>query len=112
VLTFPGNPVSALVSFEVFGRPVIRRLAGEAVVVPPLSTYPVAAGWAATAGRIRFLRARREQAADGRVVVRPLAGQGSHQARTLADSDCLVVVPAGVDCLAEGDPVQCLVLDE
>ena len=96
MLGLPGNPVSAAVTFELFGRPAVlalqgaaqvhrRRIAmrlGEDVVTPePLETY---------------LRVRLADAADGIPVATLSGGQGSSMLRSLTDADGLAIVPVGV----------------
>ncbi len=111
LFTLPGNPVSAFVSFEVFVRPVLRRLAGR----EPVFRQPVPAVLAgpakSTPGKREYLRAALTTTAEG-LVAAPLTGQGSHQLATLARADGLVVVPEDVTALSTGEHVDVLVLAE
>lgn len=103
VLTFPGNPVSALVSFEVFARPVLRAAAGY----PPVTAemLPLATDLTSIPGKRQFLRG----ALDGRTVV-PAAGRGSHLVAGLAAADVLLDIPADTVSLEAGDLVKVLTL--
>ncbi|MCK0091012.1 molybdopterin molybdotransferase MoeA [Rhodococcus sp. F64268] len=103
ILTFPGNPVSALVSFEVFARPLLRDLAGLPAVVS--GTRPLADGIKSMPGRRQFLRAR----LDGDNVV-PLPGHGSHLVAGLATADALIDVDPDTTTLESGDLVKVLPL--
>ncbi|NLU60947.1 molybdopterin molybdotransferase MoeA [Rhodococcus sp. HNM0563] len=103
ILTFPGNPVSALVSFEVFARPLLRDLAGLPAIVP--GTRPLADGIKSIPGRRQFLRAR----LDGDNVV-PLPGHGSHLVAGLATADALIDVDPDTTTLESGDLVKVLPL--
>jgi molybdopterin biosynthesis enzyme len=120
----PGNPVSTFVTFELFVRPAIRRLAGipverlvrttdHAVLLDPASKSP---------GRRAFLRVVAERDAagtpvrdsSGRVRVRlagGTSGQGSHVLSALAVADGLAIVPETSDTLAAGSPVDLWWLD-
>jgi molybdopterin molybdotransferase len=120
----PGNPVSSFVTFELFVRPAIRRLAGlspgrllrapdRAVLLDPVSKSP---------GRRAFLRvvAERDEAGGpvrderGRVGVRLAGGgrgQGSHVLSALAIAEALAVVPESDDSLPAGAPVELWWLD-
>jgi molybdopterin molybdotransferase len=115
----PGNPVSGFVTFELFVRPAIRRLAGHrrllrdgdaGVLLEPVSKAP---------GRRAYLRAiaERDEAgrpvrdAEGRVRVRLAGGQGSHVLSALAAADALAVVPETVEGLPAGAPVDIVWLD-
>ena len=103
VLTFPGNPVSALVSFEVFARPALRAAAGYP---PPVTEMlPLATDLTSIAGKRQFLRG----VLDGRTV-RPAAGRGSHQVAGLAAADVLLDIPADTVSLEAGDLVKVLTL--
>lgn len=109
----PGNTVSAMVSFELFARPGLRRLMGH----PPARVFrrPIRAIAAADLrrrpdGKTHFFRVRAELGADGRWLVRPAGGQGSHQLWAMALADALAVVPDG-DGVPAGSEVDVLLLD-
>jgi molybdopterin molybdotransferase len=96
VIGLPGNPVSALVTFELFVRPLIRAMVGLDgdgrlhVRATPMERM------GKDAARRAFLRvtAWRE---DGGVRARPAGGQQSSQLRPLAEGNALLVVPEGAD---------------
>ena len=111
IFTLPGNPVSAFVSFEMFVRPVIRRLAGHRDLHRRTETAVALQSWTAPAGKVQVARAELVARDDGTPGVRLSGGQGSHQLGSLAVADALVVVPADVTRVDEGDLVRCLVLD-
>lgn len=100
VIGFPGNPVSAQLSFELFVAPALRAIAG----LPPARAerMPLAEPVRSIPGRRQFLRGRRTE--DGRAL--PVGGPGSHLVAALAASDLLIVVPEEVTELAAGDPVD------
>ncbi|MGO4202450.1 gephyrin-like molybdotransferase Glp [Rhodococcus sp. TAF43] len=99
VLTFPGNPVSTMVSFEVFLRPLLRRAVG----LPAVPTEDAVLGHAVTsiAGKRQFLRGRRTDTG-----VEVVSGPGSHLVAAFAWADVLIDVPAAVTSLAAGDRVK------
>ncbi|WP_431953093.1 molybdopterin molybdotransferase MoeA [Nocardia lijiangensis] len=99
VLSFPGNPVSTMVSFEVFARPILRHLSG----LPPVRTseVPLRAAVRSPAGRRQFLRGRLVE--DG---VEPASGAGSHLIAGMAWADVLIDIPAETTELAAGAPVR------
>ncbi len=105
VFGLPGNPVSSLVSFELFARPGLRLMAGWS---QPYRT--LLAGVAATDmqrradGKTHFVRVRIDSGPDGTLLARPAVGQGSHQLAATAGADALAVLPDG-EGLSEGDPV-------
>ncbi len=104
-LGFPGNPVSCLVSFEMFLRPVLASLFGS-----PAPRIPVRARLGhslASPGHKHQVR-RGTLRPDGTVHLE--GGESSHLMHALAGSNALVHVPAGVSALAEGDEVEVWVL--
>jgi molybdopterin molybdotransferase len=111
IFTLPGNPVSALVSFELFVRPAIRRMRGEQELHRPTVTAVAVEGWTSPAGKRQFVRAVLEPV-DGGFGVRPVAGgHGSHLVAQLAEATCLAVVAEDVTDVKPGDPVRCMVLE-
>ncbi|WP_448006376.1 molybdopterin molybdotransferase MoeA [Agromyces bauzanensis] len=100
VIGFPGNPVSAQLSFELFVAPTLRAIAG----LPPAASERLALAESLTSvpGRRQFLRGRRTD--DGRALV--VGGPGSHLVAALAASDLLIVVPEDVTELDAGAVVD------
>ncbi|NKY86157.1 molybdopterin molybdotransferase MoeA [Nocardia veterana] len=99
VLSFPGNPVSTMVSFEVFARPVLRALSGLRAV--PVHDVPLVDSVRSPAGRRQFLRGRLTDAG-----VRPVSGPGSHLVAAMAQADVLIDIPAEVTAVAAGAMVR------
>jgi molybdopterin molybdotransferase len=110
IITLPGNAVSAYVSFEVFVLPAIRTLMGRTPVSRPLVEARLTEGVRSPAGRRQFLRGRLGAEADSAVVA-PVGGAGSHLIGSLAEADCLIVVPEAVTSVEAGERVQVLPLD-
>ncbi len=111
VITLPGNPVSVYVSFEVFVRSALRRLAGERrdAVEPRFLPARAAASWRSPAGREQFMPVTitREGVTP---LVHPASrrGSGSHLVGGLAGADGLARVRAEVTEVAAGDAVEVL----
>jgi len=110
VFGLPGNPVSALVSFEVFVRPALRRMLGAAQVHRPVVSAVAAETLRSPVGKRSYLRVRLE-VRDGAYVVTPVSGPGSHLVAGLARANALAVLPEAVDEVAAGSPVQVMVLE-
>jgi molybdopterin molybdotransferase len=108
IITLPGNPVSAYVSFEVFVRPVIRRMAGHAELYRPTVRATLGASLSSPAGKMQFARGVLE-VVDGRYVVTPVEGQATHMLGGLARANSLIVVPPASTGVAPGE--QVLVVD-
>ncbi|WP_105031566.1 gephyrin-like molybdotransferase Glp [Arthrobacter ruber] len=99
-LGFPGNPVSAIVSFEMFLRPALHQLTGVPAPRPVLEAVLVDA---LDSPRAKH-QLRRGLYRDGKVAL--VGGPDSHLLHALAASNCLVHVPEGVAALAPGDRVE------
>lgn len=109
VFTLPGNPVSVLVSFEVFVRPALAALAGhryEPVTLPAV----VLRGWDSPDGRQQYHRVRIQRDVSGQYAVEPVGGPGSHLVGGLATADGLAIVPAESTHVDTGSQVPVLLL--
>ncbi len=111
VLSLPGNPVSAHVSFEVFVRPLLRRMLGARDVRRRTVRAVLASDVTSPAGRRQLLRARLGWDGAAPVAV-PVGGPGSHLLGALARADALVDVPAATTHVAAGETVTVLDLRE
>jgi molybdopterin molybdotransferase len=101
----PGNPVSALVGFELFVRPAVRALLGETPAVRPFRAGRLAVAVRRLGARDQLVRSR-SSFEDGEVVLEPVQGQESHMIVRAASADALVLVPRGDGELAEGESVR------
>ena len=110
IFTLPGNPVSAYVSFEVFVRPVLRKMLGEPQLHRPVVTARVERGWRSPAGKRQYTRVELRRETDG-PVISPIGGHGSHLLADLAHANALAVVAPEVTEVAPGDQVRCLLLE-
>lgn len=106
----PGNPVSSFVTFELFVRPVLRRLGGHTELSGRERVRARLRERVAKApGRRAFLRVRLERGpAEWQASL--AGGQGSHVLSALAAADGLAIVPEERDALEEGEQVEVIVL--
>ena len=104
-LGFPGNPVSSLVSFEMFLRPALTAAAGAPRPRTQVQAR-LAAPLGSPAGKHQL---RRGRYTDG--TVEPVGGPGSHLIHALAASNALIEVPVGTEHLPAGAEVTVLLLD-
>lgn len=110
LLGLPGNPVSAAVTFELFGRPVIRMMLGHTRLVRPQVDVIVEDGISERAMRRHYVRARVEWR-DGRFVAHTTGNQGSHIMTSLLNVNALVIVPEGGVEVHPGDSAKAMMLD-
>lgn len=110
VFGFPGNPVSSMVSFELFGRPALRQAMGHTDLDRPIVRGIADEDFARRDdGKTHFARVVAAFADDGRVHVRSSGGQGSHQLGAMAIANALAVLPSG-DGVAAGADVDVMLL--
>ena len=111
IFVLPGNPIGALLSFDVFVRPLIRRLMGHSklhhrIIEARLETTVDGAGDDA-----RYVRAHVSR--SGNVpAVKSLENDNDHPLAGLGTADALIVVPAGTVRLNAGDTVKVMQLDD
>jgi molybdenum cofactor synthesis domain-containing protein len=96
VFGLPGNPVSSMVSFELFARPALRRMMGRLDAERPhllaIADEPLPRE---ADGKVHFQRVIVSQQGDGAWHARSAGGQGSHQLMAMATANGLAVLPDG-----------------
>jgi molybdopterin molybdotransferase len=105
----PGNPVSSMVSFELFARPALRQMMGHRVLDRPRVRAVAPDGLGRHPdGRLQFFRVSLRWEGSG-FIVRSAGGQGSHQLTGMAAANALAVVADGPG-IAPGGEVETIVL--
>jgi molybdopterin molybdotransferase len=106
VFGLPGNPVSSMVSFELFARPGLNVLAGTLRVITPTVRAIAHEDFKRRPdGKTHFVRVLAEWGDDGRLHVRSSGGQASNLLRAMALANALAVLPDG-DGVRAGDDVE------
>lgn len=123
VFGLPGNPTSAYVGFEVFVRPVLRKMQGHTALERPRVTARLAHDVRKRAEKRYYLRARIRPAAGAAAGEGPSAGEapglevelaGSQSSALLSAAhrgNCLLVLEAGESHFSAGSLVECMRLD-
>jgi molybdopterin molybdotransferase len=106
----PGNPVSSMVSFELFGRPAIYKMLGRSDWQRPVVRAIAEERIANTDARRVFARAIVTQR-DGRYYAALTGPQGSGILMSMAQANALAVVPEDVPGVEAGDEVDAMLLD-
>jgi molybdopterin molybdotransferase len=107
IFGLPGHPISAMVSFEQFVVPALRRLEGEDSVEPYLGVTVSAflsRNVASREGRTDFVRVRLEER-DGRLIAVPVLGK-SGMTSAMVRAHGRITVPQDCEGLYKGDLVQ------
>ena len=110
VFLLPANPVSALVVFEVMVRPLIRMSLGKRQPLRRVIQARTLAPITSVAGRKGYLRGQLMRDQDtGEYLVQALGGApgaSSHLLATLAEANCLVIVPSEAEQIRTGEVVD------
>lgn len=111
VVGLPGNPVSAMVTFEVFLRPGLRRMLGDPTPHRAAVEVALAADHRHKTGRIELARATVRRDAAGLVAaMHPLQGSGSLP--SMVGVDAFVILPADQAEFRAGDRLSAILLEE
>jgi molybdenum cofactor synthesis domain-containing protein len=112
IFGLPGNPVSTRVSFEMFVRPALRRLAGHRklertainmVLDCPMPRKPD--------GKLHLVHVDSRIHDDGRMHIESASRHGSHLLNAVAKANALAMIPDG-EGFETGDVVRTLLLDD
>jgi molybdopterin molybdotransferase len=108
-LGLPGNPVSAMVSFERFVRPAILKMAGHSRLDRPTLSVTMLEDITSD-GRESYIRAVVTREGSG-YYARTTGGQGSHIMTSLVKANALLIVPEGRKRVAAGESLPALMID-
>jgi len=106
VVTLPGDPIAAYISFELFVRPMIRTMLGAATIHRPCVRAKLERGVSSTPGKRSYLRAILSE--DGKSVA-ALADQ--EELTTLSDANCFIALSENDSDLKAGSEVTVVVLE-
>ena len=107
----PGFPVSALVSFEVFVRPALLKMAGHSTFHRPRRQVVLAHDVQHSSARTEFQRVMLSRSEDGTLMAESTGVQASSRLLSMRDANGLIVLPHGQGDFAAGSVVEALVLD-
>ncbi len=106
VVTLPGDPIAAYVSFELFVRPMIRTMLGAATIHRPCVRAKLERAVSSTPGKRSYLRATLSE--DGKSV---LALADQEELTTLSDANCFIALSENDSDLKAGSEVTVVVLE-
>jgi molybdopterin molybdotransferase len=109
LIGLPGNPVSTLVGFELFVRPALLKMQGRTDLERPRMSAITEDKLTNPPHLEQYFRGIARRSGD-RILVRLTGDQGSHVLRSMADANCLIVVPQGISEVAAGAAVDILPL--
>jgi molybdopterin molybdotransferase len=111
VVGVPGNPASAMVTFGLFGVPLLRAMQGDAQPFPAFARARMTRAHAHDPGRLEFARAVVSQA-DAGFSVTTLGNQASGAVTTMAQANALVCIPETATGVGAGDEVDVLLMSD
>ena len=105
VLILSGNPVAAVIGFEVFGRPLVCKMLGMSKEDPrPIVKAVMARRITSALGRKTYVRVRVAMK-NGELLAEPVSAKGSGSISTMTQSNGYVVVPENREGVGEGETV-------
>jgi molybdopterin molybdotransferase len=109
VIGLPGNPASAMVTFELFARPALCRMSGDAHPFRREVAVPLAVAYAKDDNRAHVVRCRIRRAGSG-PVLEPLAKQGSAMLTSMIGVDAFAIIDGPARTVEAGTVVPALVV--
>lgn len=111
IFGLPGNPVSTRVSFEMFVRPALRRLAGHRVLQRPTLNMVLDCAMARKPdGKLHLVHVTSRVHDDGRMHIENASREGSHLLSAVANANALAMIPDGHG-FTPGDVARAMILD-
>ncbi|KAI0198044.1 molybdenum cofactor synthesis domain-containing protein [Astrocystis sublimbata] len=110
IFSLPGNPASALVTFNLFVLPSLHQMSG--ISPPGLAKVPVILGhdFSLDKSRAEYHRAVVVVDTTGRLVATSTGGQRSSKVGSLRSANCLLCLPSGKEPLKKGEKVDALLI--
>jgi len=109
-LGLPGNPVSSMITFELFARPAMLKMMGKTNLTRPTVDVIMESRIKNSDGRRIFARAVVRKEGD-RLYAKTTGPQGSGILTSMSMANALVIVPEDVAAVKEGDVVKAIMLD-
>ena len=110
MMGLPGNPVSAMVAFEMFARPAIRAMLGRKLLARPVVEGTLTAPIYNTDGRRVYARVEVEKR-DGAYYANPTGPQGSNILTSMSRANALAICPEDLPTKSAGERVNIIMLD-
>ena len=107
IFALPGNPVSSMVTFDIFCRPALLKMMGHRSCRPQLESARCAVELTKKAGLRLYYRCRVERR-QGELWAAPTGRQDSHLLVSLVQADALMILPEASETIAVGETIQLL----
>lgn len=112
VFGLPGNPAAAYCGFEMIIRPALRKMQGYTALEHPRVKAVLSDNVKKRDPRMILLRAHlmKDRSSEG-FIVTPAKNQSSGLFGVIQKTNCLAVLPAGLESKIAGDEIECILLD-
>lgn len=111
IYCLPGSPVAALIGYELFVRPALRRAVGHRTVHHKTLEAEATAPWTSTAGLDEYIPVRVAGKPTTGYRFEPTGIPGAELLYGLARANAFAIIPATQETVAVGDRLTCLILD-
>jgi len=112
IFSLPGNPVSTLVTFEMFVKPLLRAMQGDPRPIPPLVTAQLREEIRKKPGRLHFIRVTLMKGDDGTLYASSAGNQQTGITLTLGTADGLALIPEEETHIPQGASVQVHIIND
>ena len=109
IFSLPGNPVSALVGFEIFIRPALRTMLGASAIDRPRARVQLDHRLRPS-DRIEFQRAIARVDSEGHLRASTTGPQASSRLASLVGANALIPVPPGEDPILAGSHLEAILV--
>lgn len=105
IFGLPGNPVSTMVTFEVFARPALQKMCGHTTLFRPVVDAIAEDEFSDRPGRTHYVRSL-VRYNDGKYYVKSTGSQGSGILMSMAYANCFMILPADKEKVLAGETVK------
>jgi len=105
IFGLPGNPVSTMVTFEVFARPALLKMSGHTSLSRPMVDAVYEGEFRTRPGRTNYVRAITRYK-DGKYYVRSTGDQGSGILISMSQANSFIVLPPDKEKVLQGEAVK------
>ena len=111
IFALPGNPVSSMVTFEIFCRPALLKMLGHQDLRVPTETA-LSTERLVKKEKLRLYYRCRLKLAEGQLWATSTGPQDSHRLHSLVQADALMILPENQSVIEKGQPLQVLRVDQ
>lgn len=111
VFGLPGNPAAAYCGFEMLIRPALRKMQGYTCFEHPKVMAKLTGDVKKKDPRQILMRSTISKGSDGSYLVTPAKNQSSGLFGVIQKSNCMAMMPAGLEPKSAGDLIECILLD-